>query len=156
RWMADEPVSAWSEPLAVQAGRWVRRHKSSAVVGVTLLVSALILGVISLEGHRTTIQRDEAIKAESKSKRLLARSYIDNAQMAAARGQWSKALESYGKYLADGNPITSEVVLGRVAALVALNRESEALAELDESAAEAETGENAGRMLLWMADLQSD
>jgi serine/threonine protein kinase/Flp pilus assembly protein TadD len=156
RWMADEPVTAWREPLTLQVGRWVRRHKSSAVAVVTLFVCALILAVISVAAHRTTIERDSAREAKSRSDQLLARSYIDQARVAAARGLWRKALESYGRYFANGNPKTSEIVLGRVAALVALNRESEALSELDEIADDAELGENAGRVLLWLADLQNE
>src|SRR5262249_44360713 len=27
RWLADEPVSAWAEPLPVRARRWVRKHR---------------------------------------------------------------------------------------------------------------------------------
>ena len=122
---------------------------------VTLFLSALILGVISLEGHRTAIDRDEVRVAKSRSDRLLARSYIDRARVSAARGLWSEALDSYGRYLADGNPKTSEVVLGRIAALVALNRESEALEELAEFSEDAEAGDNTGRMLLWKADLEN-
>ncbi len=32
RWLADEPVSAWREPLSVRARRWARRHRT-AVTG---------------------------------------------------------------------------------------------------------------------------
>src|SRR5262249_20320911 len=28
RWLADEPVRAWREPLRLRVGRWVRRHQS--------------------------------------------------------------------------------------------------------------------------------
>ena len=163
RWMADEPVSAWREPPTVRIGRWVRRHKTSAVAAVTLFVSALILSVIALEQHKTAIEcdtakieSDRARKAEGITHGLLARSYIDRARVSAARGLWSDALESYNSYLADGNHKTSEVVLGRVAALVALNRESEALEELAEFSDDADLGDNSGRMLLWKADLQND
>jgi hypothetical protein len=54
RWMADEPVSAWSEPLATRARRWMRRHKSwMAARGVALvLVSAVSsLAAILIDGR---------------------------------------------------------------------------------------------------------
>ena len=31
RWLADEPVSVYREPLAARAGRWARRHKTLVV-----------------------------------------------------------------------------------------------------------------------------
>jgi tetratricopeptide (TPR) repeat protein/tRNA A-37 threonylcarbamoyl transferase component Bud32 len=44
RWLADEPVSAWPEPPAVKAGRWVRKNRVLATsTGVALMV-ALLLG----------------------------------------------------------------------------------------------------------------
>ncbi len=43
-WLADEPVAAYREPLAVRARRWARKHKP-LVAGVSaLLLTALLLG----------------------------------------------------------------------------------------------------------------
>ncbi|MBI1902588.1 MAG: tetratricopeptide repeat protein [Planctomycetia bacterium] len=40
-WLADEPVSAWREPVTVRAGRWIRRHRTLATtVAAVLLLSA--------------------------------------------------------------------------------------------------------------------
>ena len=36
-WLADEPVSAWHEPLPVRARRWIRRHRAVVMAGVTAL-----------------------------------------------------------------------------------------------------------------------
>jgi serine/threonine-protein kinase len=44
RWMADEPVSAWREPLRVRAGRWVRKHRTA----VTAALAALSVAVVGL------------------------------------------------------------------------------------------------------------
>jgi serine/threonine protein kinase len=44
RWLADEPVTAWHEPLARRAQRWARRNRT-AVSGV---VAALLAGLIGL------------------------------------------------------------------------------------------------------------
>lgn len=48
-WLADEPVSAWREPLAIRARRWVQRHRmlvTSAAVAV--LVASLSLAVLAV------------------------------------------------------------------------------------------------------------
>ena len=42
RWLADEPVSAYSEPLLLRADRWVRRHKTAAVGTITAVVALII------------------------------------------------------------------------------------------------------------------
>ena len=44
RWMADEPVSAWREPLSRRARRWARRNRTA----VTAAAVALLAGVVGL------------------------------------------------------------------------------------------------------------
>ena len=44
RWMADEPVTAWREPISRRARRWGKRHRTA----VTAAVVALVAGVIGL------------------------------------------------------------------------------------------------------------
>jgi len=44
RWMADEPVSAWLEPLSRRARRWAKRNRTM----VTAVVVALAAGVVGL------------------------------------------------------------------------------------------------------------
>jgi serine/threonine-protein kinase len=44
RWMADEPVSAWREPLSLRARRWAKRNRTA----VTTAAVALVAGVIGL------------------------------------------------------------------------------------------------------------
>jgi hypothetical protein len=44
-WLADEPVSAWREPLRLRAGRWARRHQALvAAVAAGVLVTILAGG----------------------------------------------------------------------------------------------------------------
>jgi WD40 repeat protein/tetratricopeptide (TPR) repeat protein len=45
RWMADEPVTAWREPLTVRMGRWARRHRP-AVAGAAALVATAVVGLV--------------------------------------------------------------------------------------------------------------
>ena len=49
RWLADEPVSAWREPLAVRARRWVQRHR----LAVTGTAAALVVGLAAAVGLAT-------------------------------------------------------------------------------------------------------
>jgi serine/threonine-protein kinase len=71
QWLADEPVSAYREPLADRARRWSRRHRTLVSVGVALLlagVAALGVGlwVVNEEKERTARQRDRAVEAEER------------------------------------------------------------------------------------------
>lgn len=43
--LADEPVSAYSEPMLTRTGRWVRRHKALAT-GMTVALLLLLIGSI--------------------------------------------------------------------------------------------------------------
>jgi eukaryotic-like serine/threonine-protein kinase len=46
RWQADEPVSAWREPLAVRMRRWARKHRVAVAVAAALLMATTIgLGI---------------------------------------------------------------------------------------------------------------
>jgi serine/threonine-protein kinase len=42
RWIADEPVSAYREPLATRVTRWGRRHRTAAVSAGVLLLTAVV------------------------------------------------------------------------------------------------------------------
>jgi serine/threonine-protein kinase len=46
RWLADEPVEAYAEPLKHRARRWMRRHRTL----VTSTAAVLVFGVIALAG----------------------------------------------------------------------------------------------------------
>jgi Tfp pilus assembly protein PilF/tRNA A-37 threonylcarbamoyl transferase component Bud32 len=43
-WLADEPVSAYREPWAARAGRWMRRHKPAVAAAAAAAVVVLLLG----------------------------------------------------------------------------------------------------------------
>lgn len=42
-WLADEPVTAWKEPLHVQASRWVRKHKAIVTSGTAAMLATLAI-----------------------------------------------------------------------------------------------------------------
>ena len=42
RWLADEPVSVYREPLLARLGRWARRHRTLVTGAAALLLTALV------------------------------------------------------------------------------------------------------------------
>ena len=61
RWLADEPVSAYREPLPARAARWVRHHRTAAVAAVVLLVAAT--AGLAIDDVRVSRERAETVKA---------------------------------------------------------------------------------------------
>jgi serine/threonine-protein kinase len=60
RWLADEPVTAWREPITYRARRWLRRHSvavagTAAAAGVALL--SLSVGLSVLQAKNTELGR---------------------------------------------------------------------------------------------------
>ena len=41
RWMADEPVTAWDEPLPRRIRRWGRRHRTAVTAATAAMLVAL-------------------------------------------------------------------------------------------------------------------
>jgi serine/threonine-protein kinase len=55
RWMADEPVSAYRDPLATRLTRWGRRHRTFAASLAVLMASAVVglsVGAFLINGER--------------------------------------------------------------------------------------------------------
>jgi eukaryotic-like serine/threonine-protein kinase len=63
RWLADEPVPAYPEPVRARLGRWARHHRT-AVVGLAALVvtsvAALVVGMILLGQQRAQFAEQRA------------------------------------------------------------------------------------------------
>jgi serine/threonine-protein kinase len=62
RWLADEPVRAYPDPLSVRLGRWARRHRT-LVAGLAALVSTALLAMI-VANVLINQQKERAVKAE--------------------------------------------------------------------------------------------
>jgi serine/threonine protein kinase len=67
RWLADEPVSAWREPISLQIKRWVRRHTALVAAAASLLVTATIglaVGIVLLNEKQKIAEdaRQQAIE----------------------------------------------------------------------------------------------
>ncbi len=72
RWLADEPVSAYREPLPARAWRWVRGHKPLVSAAVVLLVSAVVGlaindRIVRHERDRAERAHDQAFAAEGRA-----------------------------------------------------------------------------------------
>jgi serine/threonine-protein kinase len=78
RWLADEPVHAYREPLGMRLRRWGRRHRTMVTAALVLLVACVVglglgLWAVRLEQAETQRQRDQARTAEEEAKTQLAR-----------------------------------------------------------------------------------
>jgi serine/threonine-protein kinase len=63
-WLADEPVSAWKEPLSVKARRWMRRRRTLVTSAAAVLVVAFLglgVGNIVLGAKNAEITRQKEI-----------------------------------------------------------------------------------------------
>jgi tetratricopeptide (TPR) repeat protein/tRNA A-37 threonylcarbamoyl transferase component Bud32 len=60
RWLADEPVLAWREPVGVRAARWMRRRRPLVVGLATGLLVFLLLGGAFASWWRGELERQEA------------------------------------------------------------------------------------------------
>jgi tetratricopeptide (TPR) repeat protein len=71
-WLADEPVTAYAEPLTVRAGRFARRHRTGVAVAAALLVfgvAGLSVATVLINGQRRkaedNFQLAQAAKAQA-------------------------------------------------------------------------------------------
>jgi tetratricopeptide (TPR) repeat protein len=114
RWAADEPVSAWKEPLSRRARRWARRHRTAAAAAAAALLAGVIgLSAVSVVQARSNVALKRANEA--------IRTALDDAR--AAREQTSTALvqseesrkqaEAVGDFLVDALARPDPAVGGR-------------------------------------------
>jgi serine/threonine-protein kinase len=85
-WLADEPVSAWREPLSVKLRRWISRNRTPVAAGVAALaVAAVALGVLLASQTRANTTLMAALERES-----MALGYVDE-----RFGLAQRAIESF-------------------------------------------------------------
>jgi serine/threonine-protein kinase len=82
RWMADEPVGAYREPLSRRARRWAQRNRTA----VTATTVALVTGIIGL-GAVLAVQT----KAKTELAQSLARETRANIALAAANDELTRS-----------------------------------------------------------------
>jgi serine/threonine-protein kinase len=97
RWLADEPVRAWREPLFMRAGRWVRRHKPAvAAMTAAVLVALLLGGAGLLWTQRQAEERRRGVETA-----------LDQATEMQGQARWAEAravLEQAEDRLGEGGP----------------------------------------------------
>jgi tetratricopeptide (TPR) repeat protein/tRNA A-37 threonylcarbamoyl transferase component Bud32 len=76
RWLGDEPVTAWREPVSVRARRWARRHRPAMVTAVVALFVGMVgLGAVAVVQARSNVllkksnDRTKAALTESEESR---------------------------------------------------------------------------------------
>ncbi|MGO9465621.1 MAG: tetratricopeptide repeat protein [Isosphaeraceae bacterium] len=82
RWMADEPVSAWREPLSRRARRWAKRNRTA----VTAAAVALLAGVVGLSAVLVV-----QTQAKTEIAQALGRETSSNKALAAANFELSRS-----------------------------------------------------------------
>ena len=102
RWTADEPVSAYREPLARRARRWARRHR----MAVTAASVSLVAGVVGLSALAVQQARANSALTKANGRTLDALGQARKARdEAAAALAWSeesrKQAEAVGNFLVD-------------------------------------------------------
>src|SRR5262249_49907267 len=85
RWLGDEPVTAWREPVAIRARRWARRNRRAVAAAVVALVAGVVgLGAVAGVQARAN---GELRKANDATNRALAETRDAQAETQAALGQ---------------------------------------------------------------------
>jgi serine/threonine-protein kinase len=77
RWLADEPVTAYREPLHTRMGRWARRHKTAVASAGVLLLAAVVGLAAGLAAVNAERQRTEQARAQEAKRRQQAREALD-------------------------------------------------------------------------------
>jgi serine/threonine protein kinase len=63
RWLADEPVTVYRDPVVVRLARWARKHKTTVAVGGALLQTAVVVlavSVILISRSRAQVDRERS------------------------------------------------------------------------------------------------
>jgi formylglycine-generating enzyme required for sulfatase activity/tRNA A-37 threonylcarbamoyl transferase component Bud32 len=109
-WLADEPVSAYREPLPSRAGRWVRRHPAmvagSAALVFTVLLAGTIGGLLLGQEQRKTLREQQArLQQQRKAREAQVGTLLDVAPQAVPA-----VLEALGPYRDEVRPLLAEAV----------------------------------------------
>jgi serine/threonine protein kinase len=75
-WLADQPVQAYSEPILVRAGRWLRRHRplvagTAAAAGVALISLAVVLLVVAGKNQQLEARAEAERRAKDDAQKRL-------------------------------------------------------------------------------------
>jgi tetratricopeptide (TPR) repeat protein len=113
RWLADESVTAYREPLAASARRWVRRHaRVVTAAGAALLVAAVALGLLAWQRElaRQAVSQEQAETVKERDAKEIARAaaVAANEQAQKRLKQVERANEILGSIFVDLDPTKAE------------------------------------------------
>jgi serine/threonine protein kinase len=78
RWLADEPVTAYREPLAARLGRWLRHHQTlTAAVGALLLTGVIALAISTVLVGQAQQETADALQQEEQARKDRALAQVD-------------------------------------------------------------------------------
>jgi tetratricopeptide (TPR) repeat protein len=122
-YLASEPIAARPPSVLYQLSRFSRRNRAfvTSVAVVSVVVVCATVALIVGQAQRA-----------AQSQKHLQESAAQLAVLAAQKGQWQDALDNYARALDAGHPERIRLVVGRVAALEALDHPDIAKRELDE------------------------
>jgi serine/threonine-protein kinase len=95
RWLADEPVEAYPEPLGRRLARWGRRHRPIVTGAAALLltaVAALSVGIVLLGQANTQIQRSSKELANANTSLASSNAELDKANKKLKRTSINAAM----------------------------------------------------------------
>jgi serine/threonine-protein kinase len=96
RWMADEPVTAWREPLVRQARRWAKRNRTMVTAALVALVAG-VAGLSAVLAVQTRAKADlaDSLLRETNARTALAASNADlTRSQAAVQSRYDLAVEA--------------------------------------------------------------
>ncbi len=130
RWMANEPVTGWREPLARRARRWMLRHRTL----VTSTAAVLAFGVVSLVGFATILAgKNRDLDTRNKDLDFQKTAAVKAEQIAREEAAKTKAVLGFfeQKVLAAARPEGQEGGLGKGVTLrAAIDASERAIGEL--------------------------
>ncbi len=104
QWLADEPVTAYREPLPTRLGRWGRRHRTAVVgVGAGLTAAVVFLAVLAAvieQGRRRSIAEQQRTGEALQMLGNLASKHNNLANVLQTRSQLKEAEAAYQEVLA--------------------------------------------------------
>jgi tetratricopeptide (TPR) repeat protein/tRNA A-37 threonylcarbamoyl transferase component Bud32 len=124
RWIADEPVSAWREPLVRRVRRWARRHRTTITAAAAALVVALAASSALAALQSLAAQRERALAAREREAKAMAQARL---------GQVEKANYLLAAIFQDLDPRAEEKE-GKPLRAILSGRVSQAAASLDAKA----------------------
>ena len=99
-WLADEPISAWREPLLARVRRWARRHHTAMTGSAAALVVAVIgLSAVAVSQSRARTALESALAETTDAKREAERALVQKASALAESEESRKRVQSVLTFL---------------------------------------------------------